>query len=228
VFAASSLTELVEALGRSFTSEHPACRVTFNLGASNALALQIEAGARADVFLSAARIPVDQLVASGKITTGPPRVLFSNRLVLVSSANYPSRIDTVCALSSAKVERIAIGQPDAVPAGAYAKAYLSRTRCRDGQTLWESLEQRLLPMPNVRAVLSVVEQQPGLVGFVYQTDAWHSKTIQTQFVVDGPDAPRIEYYGVRLGDSPMADAFLAEFAKPAARDTMRNLGFLIE
>lgn len=228
VFAASSLTDLLEASGRSFTKKHPACRVSFNFGASSALALQIASGAKADVFVSAARAPVDQLVASRNVLAGSPLALFSNRLIVICNVKNPIRIEDACALASAKVERIAIGQPDAVPAGMYAKAYLSAIKCADGRKLWDLLEGRLLPMPNVRAVLAVVEQQPGLVGFVYQTDARHSRMVQTQFVVQGPEAPRIEYYGVQLGGEPRAEAFLAEFAKPEVRETIRNLGFLTE
>ena len=231
VFAASSLTDVAEAVRKDFVKEHSGCKVTFNFGASNALSLQIEAGAHADVFLSAAGAPVDHLLASGKVEASPKRDLFSNRLVFISNSSGSIEVKDACALKDASLERVVIGQTDAVHAGAYAKAYLSKVKCADGQTPWSALEPRLLPMPNVRAVLSVVEQQPKLGGFVYQSDALTSKAVKTQFVVQGADSPRIEYYGVRVGPSNQAkysDAFLAEFSKPGVQNTIRAMGFVID
>lgn len=231
IFAASSLTELTEAVGRDFTKEHPACTIKFNFAASNALGLQIEAGAHAEVFLSAAEAPVDHLLRSGTVEAGSKRVLFSNRLALVSNRSSPLDIRNACAIEGANPELLAIGQPDVVPAGDYAKSYLSKIRCPDGESPWSALERRLLPMPNVRAVLSVVEQQPKVVGFVYQTDALTSGAVRTQFIVQGSDAPRIDYYGIRIGphnQAKFSEAFLAEFTKPGVQKTIREMGFVID
>ena len=231
VFAASSLSDLAEVIRRDFVSDHPSCSVTFNFGASNTLGLQIEAGAHADVFLSAAAGPVDHLLAIRKNEAGPKTVLLSNCLALISNTLSSLDIKDACALKDANVERVALGQPDAVPAGMYARAYLSKLKCADGQSAWSSLEGRLLPMPNVRAVLSVVEQQPTLVGFVYRTDAMMSKAVKTQFIVQGTDAPRIDYYGVGLGPKnqrKMAEEFLSEFSKQRVQDSIREMGFAID
>jgi len=228
VFAASSLSDLTEAVRVAFEKDYPTCQVSFNFGASNALGMQIEAGARADVFLSAAAAPVDHLLNSAKVELGPKRVLFSNRLAIITNRSNPIEIKDSCALKDANLEHLAIGQPDAVPAGIYAKEYLSKLSC-GGVTPWAVLEPKLLPMPNVRAVLSVVEQQPKLAGVVYVSDALSSKAVKVQFVVQGPNAPRINYWGIRVGPSaPFADALLQEFYKPKVQEVIRQMGFVVD
>jgi hypothetical protein len=66
---------------------------------------------------------------------------------------------------------------------------------------------------------------------VYQTDALGSKAVKTQFVVKGPDAPKIEYYGLRIGPknaNKWADMFLVQFWKPEIQSIMRQFGFVVD
>jgi molybdate transport system substrate-binding protein len=229
VFAASSLTDLADIVGQAFTKDNPACTVTHNVGASNKLGLQIEAGAQADVFLSAAQAPVDRLTTSLEVATGSRVTLFSNRLALVSHPASSLTLGDICGLATARFRYLAIGQPDAVPAGMYAKEYLSKLDCPGARPLWNAVKDRLLPMPNARAVLSVIEEQSDLIGIVYHTDALGSKRVKTQLVINGAGAPRIEYFGIRIGSSErskLADAYLRLFFTPRVRAAIKSMGFV--
>ncbi len=193
--------------------------------------MQLEAGARGDVFLSAARAPVDRLIASRKVTAAVPLTLFSNRLALITHASSPLVFRDICALSSHGFRLLAIGQPDAVPVGIYAREYLSKVNCPGAAPLWNVLQDRLLPMPTARAVLSVIEAQPDLIGIVYRTDALSSKLVKIELVVEGAGAPRIGYWGIRTGSGERAghaDSFLQLFGTPEVQAEIRQMGFTID
>jgi molybdate transport system substrate-binding protein len=150
---------------REMSFPHP---VVFNFGASGALARQIEQGAPADVFLSAAPGPVDALAARGLLLEGARRDLLHNRIVLiVPLAGGPSGF---AALPSAKL--IAIGEPASVPAGDYARQALT------ARGLWDKVQSRLVLAKDVRQVLTYVENGDADAGIVYATDAAQSKKVR--------------------------------------------------
>jgi len=121
VFAAASLADAVAEIGRAFeaASGH---HLAFNFGGSNDLARQIEAGAAADVFFSADSLQMDRLVRAGLVRAAERVELLSNQLVIVVPASSPRRLGGPAELAT--FPRLALADPEAVPAGLYARAYL--------------------------------------------------------------------------------------------------------
>lgn len=202
VSAAISLTNALEALA-SVYQRAGGPPVRFNFGSSNGLARQIVRGAPADVFISADDAQMNLAEASGAIAKGTRVRLLGNRLALI--ARHGVSVADARALAAPGVRRIAVGDPDAVPAGVYARQYLERIG------VWASLQPKLVPVANVRAARAAVETGGADAGFVYQSDTVSLRRARTAFVVGGPDAPPIVYPAAivkssrRRGD---ADRFL--------------------
>jgi molybdate transport system substrate-binding protein len=173
VSAAASLQDALRSVGSAYEAK-TGQTVRFNFAGSNILARQIRAGAPADVFLSADEKQGNSVPAIVR------RPLLTNTLVVV--ANAP-----VTDLRT--LNRIAIGDPSAVPAGVYAKAALQRLG------LWDPLLPKLVPMENVRAALAAVDGGSVDAAIVYRTDALLAKHAR---IVMTLDAPRIVYPAVLL------------------------------
>jgi molybdate transport system substrate-binding protein len=233
VFAASSLRDVTVDLVAEFHKVYPGCEVTQSYAASNKLGLQIEAGAKFDVFLSAAAAPIDRTIAATKADAATKRALFSNQLALIAHRGDTHAPSSVCELGGAFVGHVAVGQPDAVPAGIYAREYLARIGCKDPRTAKQTsalklVEEKLLPMPEVRAVVAVVARQPRTWGFVYKTDVLASKDVVSKLLIEGPLAPAIAYYGVlRPSASPEAKAFMDLMTHKEGQRVLLKYGFVI-
>jgi len=154
VAAAISLKEALTEVAQAWEAqggEH----VVFNFAGSNVLARQIQAGAPVDVFLSAD----ERTAASIKDALEARQSLLANTLVVVSDRPMSSLRDLL------SLNRVAIGDPSAVPAGVYARQALQRAG------MYEAIEPRLIPCENVRAALAAVESGGADAAMVYATDA---------------------------------------------------------
>ena len=188
-------------------------RVLFNFAGSNVLALQIRAGAPVDVFLAADEETMNSVVA----LVSARRPLLSNTLVVVS--NIPLRN----ARELLRARRIALGDPNAVPAGVYARQYLQRIG------LWRDLLPKIIPMENVRAALASVDGGNVDAAIVYKTDAMLARRARVAFEIDGPDAPHIVYPVaiVRSSRHPAAARrFFGYLTSPEAAAVFRRFGFV--
>jgi molybdate transport system substrate-binding protein len=196
VFAASSLTNVLDAAAR----EHErltGVKVLVNVGASNSQARQIVDGAPADVFCSADEAEMDVVERAGKIAPGTRVVLAFNRLVVVVppsllrsfGAAGPPRLRGIADLLDARFQRIAVGDPAAVPVGVYTREYLERAG------LWTRIQPRLVPTMNVRAALAAVEAGNADAAFVYATDAPMAPHVAIAFEVPDDQLPPIVYPG---------------------------------
>ena len=136
VFAAVSLSDSLSEVGGAFREE-TGTDVTFNFAGSQTLAQQIAASGRGDLFISADEEWMDFIAAKEHLEAGSRISLLSNRLVLVSAAAAEFRVDRLEDLCSLDFEFLCIGDPDAVPAGRYARKWFEQERCGDGETLWE-------------------------------------------------------------------------------------------
>ena len=186
VSAAVSLTEVMQAVGRAYERAGHG-RVLFNFAASNVLARQIVNGAPVHVFISADETQMEIVRRAGLVSADAVIPLLGNRLAVVVRSDSTTVVTSPDALSAPAVRRIAIGNPDAVPAGAYARQYLERA----GQ--WARVYPKLLPLGSVRAALAAVLSGAAEAGIVYVTDARSSPEIRVAAVIDGPHAPRIVY-----------------------------------
>jgi molybdate transport system substrate-binding protein len=195
VYAAASLRDALEELA-------PACerelgvRLVFNFGASNDLARQIQAAHKADVYISADQGWMESVAAAGLVDAASLRALLSNRLVVIGAADSDLRVGSAADLAAADVRRLSLANPDAVPAGKYAKAWLERA----GQ--WDAVKDRVVPAVDVRAALAAVESGAIEVGIVYATDAAISSRVAVLFSVPESEAPLIRYPIAALAGRP--------------------------
>lgn len=176
VSAAISLTDALVEIEKAYTAGGGG-PVRFNFGGSNALARQIANGAPADIFISADLVQMHYVERAGAIKTGGFSYLLSNRLAVIVPPGRALGGTTAQALALPAVQRIAIGDPAAVPAGFYARKFLQH----EGQ--WEALQPKLLPLANVRAALAAVENGAADAAIVYESDAASSSKVSVAFVV---------------------------------------------
>lgn len=170
VSAAASLTDVAKELQTIYTAKHPNVTITYNFGASGTLQQQIEQGAPADVFISAGKAQMDALAQKGLIVDSSRKNVVGNELVLV--AGKESKLTGFDGLTDAAVKKIAIGTPESVPAGQYAKDTLTTM----GQ--WDKLQSKMVQAKDVRAVLNYVETGNVDAGLVYRTDAATSTAVK--------------------------------------------------
>lgn len=168
VFAAASLTDVLEVVGKAYTAETQV-PVRFSYAASSALARQLESGAPADAFVSADQEWMDYLATRRLIQPATRVNVVTNALVLVAPADSTLQLKIAPRFAVAKAlgtnGRLATGNPDSVPAGKYAKAALTQLG------VWESIANRVIPADNVRSALNFVALGEAPLGIVYATDA---------------------------------------------------------
>jgi molybdate transport system substrate-binding protein len=191
VFAAASLTNAFETAASAYEKK-TGDKIRLSLASSSTLARQIAAGAPADIFISANEKWMDWLNAQGLLMPGSRHDLLTNRLVLVApqdSTLTPVTIGENTDLSAliGSDDRIAIGDPDHVPAGIYAKQALTSL----GQ--WQKVAPRLARADNVRAALALVERGEAPIGIVYQTDARISDKVKIMGTFPEKSHPAITY-----------------------------------
>lgn len=165
VSAAASMTDALREIQAGFEAENPTVKLKLNVGSSGTLQQQIEQGAPADLFISAAAGPMDNLVKKGLVEQSAVKVLATNKVVLVRGKAADDVVKSWEDLTSDKVKRIAVGNPGHVPVGQYAKSVLER------MNLWSAVEKRLVLGEDVRQVLNYVESGEVQAGIVYSTDA---------------------------------------------------------
>jgi molybdate transport system substrate-binding protein len=218
VFAAGSLTDALTEIGRDF-ERATGNRVLFSFGASSTLARQIRAGAPAQVFISADRAQMDELQHSGLVRPAERVDLLSNRLVVVVPAGSALTLRRASDLAAAR--RIALADPQAVPAGVYARQWLEKLG------LWQSLRERVVPTLDVRAALAAVASEAAEAGVVYRTDAAIGARVRVAFEVPEQEGPRIVYPAALLARSTgsAARAFFSSLRSAASRAVFTRLGF---
>lgn len=187
ISAAASLTDALKEIETQFKVIHPNVKLNFNFGASGALQKQIENGAPADLFLSAASKNMKSLVDAKLIAEDSQTNLLSNGLVLVTSKTSKTQLAKVNDLLNADVKTIAIGIPESVPAGSYTKEALEQAK------LWDSLQPKVVQAKDVRQVLQYVETGNADAGFVYKTDALTSDKVNIVLTVDPATYTPITY-----------------------------------
>ena len=184
VSAAASLTDVLQQLAAAYERQSHE-RVILNLGASNTLARQIAAGARVDLFVSADQAQMD---AVGAYIDASSRVaLLSNQLAIAVPDDRPRRFSSARDLADRAVRRVALGDPAAVPAGVYAKAYLEKLG------IWAEIARKVVPSGSVRLALAAVENGAADAAIVYKTDIATARRAREAFVVPAAEGPRIVY-----------------------------------
>ncbi len=164
VSAAASLSNAFRDIGAAFEAEHPGLKVVFNLAASDVLLAQIAKGAPVDVFAPADEEAMNRAERDQLLLPATRRDFAANQLVLIVPATAAS-VGDLSALTQTRFRRIALGSPQTVPAGRYARDALERAN------LWAALAPRLVFAQSVRQALDYVAREEADAGFVYATDA---------------------------------------------------------
>jgi molybdate transport system substrate-binding protein len=220
VFAAASMADALADVGRDFESE-TGQKVRLSLGASRDLARQIRAGAPAAVFVSADAETVELLVEAKLVHGDDRRVFASNRLVVVVKKGARLTIRTPRDLVD--IAHLAVGDPELVPAGNYAKQWLEK------EGLWTDVTPHVVPSLDVRAALAAVETGHAEAGIVYRTDATRSERVDIAYEVPPERAPTISYVAARLAKvkDPGAARFLDFLTGSKAKVTFARHGFVL-
>jgi molybdate transport system substrate-binding protein len=223
VFAAASLREALDEQVNGFKAG-AGSRVVVSYGASNALAKQIEAGAPADVFLSADIDWIDYLDERKLLRHGTRMNLLNNRLVLIApSDSRPSlRIARGFGLAAELHSgRLAMANPDSVPAGKYGRAALQSLG------VWADIEPHIARTENVRAALLLVARGEAPFGIVYATDALAEPRVRIVDTFPEYTHAAIVYpvSVVATSRSPYAKRFVDSLASPVAQTIWLRHGF---
>jgi molybdate transport system substrate-binding protein len=222
VFAAASLTNVLQDLGDAFTKD-TSIPVRFSFAASSALARQLENGSRADMFFSADLEWMDYLQARNLIQAATRHDVLGNQLVLIAPvvSKISLKIEPHFALAAAVGKsRLATGDPDSVPVGRYAHEALANLG------VWDEVAARLVRADSVRSALAFVDRGEAALGIVYATDAMVDKNVRVVGMFP-PDSHMPIIYPVALisGARPDAVKFLAYIRGPAGDLAFHHYGF---
>lgn len=225
VFAAASLKETFESLGKLYT-EKGGSEIRLSFASSSVLAKQIEAGSVADIFASADLKWMNYLDEKNLINHATRINLLGNKLVFVAPVDSPVSVldlqsDTI--LGVLGDGRIATGDTTSVPAGVYAKAALQNLK------LWDALQSRLAQSDNVRSALAFVTRKEALLGIVYETDAKAEKGVK--IVAEFPEnshEPIIYPVAITASSTHAESANFVRFLKSQrALAVFKAAGFLV-
>lgn len=220
ISAAASLKNVLTELEKNFSNENPHINVSFNFGGSGTLKQQISQGAPADLFFSAAEEPFDQLKKEGLIDEKHETDLIGNEIVLITSKDKKS-IRSFQDIQNVE-GAVAIGSPDSVPAGRYAKESLEHL----GK--WKKLSGKMVYGKDVRQVLNYVETGNADAGIVYRTDAAASKKVRIASAApEGSHSPIVYPLGIMKQTShpKEAAAFYTFLNSSKAAKTFEKYGF---
>jgi len=224
VLAAASLQEaLTDAANAWAAKGHP--RPTISFAGSSALARQIEAGAPADLFISADEEWMDYVAGKGLIKPNSRVSILSNQLVLIAPVGSPARLTIGRGFPLARAlgnGRLAMADPDSVPAGRYSKAALISLG------VWPSVETKVARAENVRAAMALVERGEAPFGIVYATDARASSRVQVVGVFPANSHPPITYpiAALRTSTNPEAEGFRRFLISREGKAIFARRGFI--
>ena len=222
--AAASLENTFEdKLIPEFEKENPNIKVQGVYDSSGKLQIQIEQGLKADVFFSAATKQMNALVDEKYINDKDVVNLLENKLVLITGKQTTTEVKDFADI--AKAETIAIGDPEVVPAGQYAKIALTNANT------WDAIQNKISLGGNVTEVLSWVESGSAEVGLVYSTDATSSSKVTVLEKVNNNllDTPVIYPVGrvTKTKHQEQANNLIKFLQTKESKDTFKKSGFTI-
>lgn len=225
VSAAASLTDVLKEIDSAYTQTKPNVTVTPNFAGSGALQKQIENGAPADVFISAAATQMDALQKEQLLLGGTRKDLLGNTVVLVVPSDSTLNIADFKDLATAKVKKVAIGDPKSVPCGMYAVQVFKEDNITD------KVKSKEVIGSDVRAVLTDVESGNVDAGIVFSTDAKTSTKVKV--VANAPDDinAKVVYPVAVIKASKNADSakdYLNFLSSDQAKTIFEKYGFVVK
>lgn len=214
VFAAASLREALTEITQGYAGN-----VTFSFAGSGTLARQIATGAPADAVVLAHADWADWLSTRGLILEGTRREVAGGTLVLVGAADATelSDPDAQTIMLALNGGRLAMGQRDGVPAGTYAREWLTYIDA------WEALSPHLAETDNVRAALALVAVGAAPLGVVYASDALAEPRVRILHSIPSQSHTAIRYPAAALTER--GRGFVSHLATPAASAIFAKHGF---
>lgn len=224
VFAAASLTNAMQDIASQYQKEK-GVTVVSSFASSSTLARQLEQGAPADLFISADQQWMNDAVAKKSVITRTRYTLLGNDLVLIAPRSAAAKAVTLDPQTDWKTllhgERLAVGDPDHVPVGIYAKEALQKLGA------WDGVAPALAPANNVRAALALVERNETPYGIVYGSDAVASDKVQVVGRFPATSHKPVEYPMAIVNDHDTAtvQAFYDYLKGPQAAAIFKHYGF---
>lgn len=224
VFAAASLTNALNDIVTQYEKDHTT-KIIASYASSSTLARQIEQGAPADIFISADQQWMDYLQQKQLIADASRHTLLGNNLVLIAPINAKLNQVTINKNTDwrqlAKGERIAVGDPDHVPVGIYAKQALMALGT------WKTVDTMLARANSVRSGMALVELNEAPLGIVYGSDARVSKKVKVVGIFPTTSYKAIEYPMaiVKNQQTTKVNDFFAYLTTPAAAAIFKHYGF---
>jgi molybdate transport system substrate-binding protein len=221
VSAAASLTNALNEVTAEYNKTHPGIKTTYNFGASGVLLNQMAQGAPVDVFASADQKTMNQAQEKNLVIPDTRKNFVSNRLVLIVPTDAKLKLSNIKDLSGPEVKRVAVGNPDTVPAGRYAKEALTSAG------LWDKLSPKFVLAESVRQVLDYVSRGEVDAGLVYSTDAAIAKGKVKVVQTVTEHAPILYPIAVTAstGKKAAAQSFVDFVVSPPAQEIFQKFGF---
>lgn len=223
VSAAASLKDSMNEIKQLYTKEHPNIAITYNFGASGTLQQQIEQGAPADIFMSAATKQMDELKSKNLLVNDTVKNLLQNDVVLIVPKDS-SNIKTFDDLATDKAQKIALGEPKSVPVGQYSQEILTNLK------LMDKVQPKAVYGKDVKEVLTWVETKNVDAGIVYKTDALVSKKVNIIATAPEDSHNPVVYPAAVIKSSKNVDAakdFLKFLSGDKAKAVFEKYGFKI-
>ncbi|MBF2691035.1 molybdate ABC transporter substrate-binding protein [Listeria innocua] len=220
ISAAASLKDTMDDVKPLFEKVYPSIKLSFDFGGSGQIRERVESGAPIDGVLLASKKDADTL--SNQKLAENTKEFAGNDLVLIELKNAEQKEGLSLEQLLDNADKIAIGDPESVPAGAYAKQTL------ENLNLYNTEKAKLVLATDVRQVLSYVEAGNADAGFVYQTDAILSKKVQVKAKIDAKLHDPIAYYSAQVTDSEKKEpttTFLDFMNKSEAQKILEKYGF---
>lgn len=219
--AAASLKYSMDELIADWNKEHSSVTIKANYDASGTLAEQIKQGAPADLFISANQSKMDDVDKAGMVKENTRKDFLENELVLIVPADSKLSISKLDDLTSDNVKKIAVGEPNAVPAGKYAQESFESAKISD------KVAAKLVQGKDVTQVLTYVASGDVDAGLVYKTDALtQPDKVKIVSVVEGHK--KVIYPAALLKDSKsptQAEAFFKFISSDKAQAVFEKYGF---
>lgn len=228
VFAAASLQNAIDEVKVAYNAAGNKDNIDALYDSSSNLARQIEQGAPVDIFISANQSWMNYLEEKSLIDNSTRTNIVKNELALITykdnatdyKVDFPSNEFWKEALADT---RIALGDPDHVPAGLYAKESFEKLG------VWPTVEPKVAPAQNVRAALMLVEVKEADLGVVYSSDASISEKVKTVTVFPESLHEPIEYPIAIMKDKASApvNGFYDYLLSPASAEIFQKYGFAV-
>lgn len=227
VFAAASLTNALQDIAKQYQQE-TGDEVVLSFASSSTLARQIEAGAPANVFISADQKWMDYLQEKQGIDTTSRKTLLANSLVVIvpeSSKQQPVTIDARTDWNKLlQGGRLAVGDPDHVPVGIYMKQAMQQLGA------WDNIADKLAPAQDVRSGLALVERNEVPIGVVYSSDAQVTPKVKIIGHFPPESYPKVEYPLALISDhdNPDSRRFYNYLQQATATAVFQRYGFVTQ